>query len=776
MTGTALEEARTFAFCLNPGFKIDAVEDAAGRPLQFARREQMLLVDFPTVQNTADTTAIQIRYHGRIDRRMCYLDMGDEWLDAQRQVKDIVMPASDVEQRPSYCLLTPDSYWYPRMGTAYTTRNYKWQRQWFSHFDIQVVPRPRLFPVTQGAMTETADGYRYVSDVPVPSLTLAIGPYERITGETPSGNYHVVYQKGHDYFRPLFDGMGEKILQTVDRFRGELERVMDAFYRPFQYSLVEVPASYAPPQRWWSHDEHVQPQLCLIPEKAFSVDGGDMYSIYLKELSGTESGDVSMVFSICAAVLVIGSDYGAINQLGWFDYDVSAPWLPGCNAFFASRTDLSNISEPPHGATAMLAEHSLAELVGNQTASGNLIKCKIRELCLRGCMEVEDETFWDCLKDLFRQHPHTSLRLEQVFDMLADTIGINLNDYIDTWYHGKGVPYYQIEPVALAVRKNGRDTYYEVSQVVTNESEYAGIVVSSSGADVKIVEIPPLSSRRFVFVSAQRPYQYRLLTGLSLNLPPTYLQNILSSVDLWPKLSGEAGQTRVEEVPRPMAGFGADEVIVDNEDAGFSFGFAPGVWKRWYAKSEHPKNEYLSGDRVRNLPTVWRSVLRSDFFGGYIRSACVVRSTSQGAPAQEAVWKIPVPRAGKYAVLHHFVKPNGDSGSGVWGFPDIVSSQTLADDPDQIEKEISKLDLLYHFRLHQDSGVDKTINFQTFEYNSVPAGRPGLRRSFVGAWQTLDTLDLRQDTLYCTLSNRTDLKLGIADAIRLIPVKEKQME
>ncbi|MBQ7213894.1 MAG: hypothetical protein IJS25_05130, partial [Bacteroidales bacterium] len=410
MTGTALEEARTFAFCLNPGFKIDAVEDAAGRPLPFTRREQMLLVDFPTVQNTADTTAIQIRFHGRIDRRMCYLDMGDEWLDAQRQVKDIVMPASDVEQRPSYCLLTPDSYWYPRMGTAYTTRNYKWQRQWFSHFDIQVVPCPRLFPVTQGAMTETADGYRYVSDVPVPSLTLAIGPYERITGETPSGNYHVVYQKGHDYFRPLLDGMGEKILQRVDRLRGDIERIAEMSYQASQYTLVEVPASYAPPRRWWALNGHIQPQLCLIPEKAFSMGGADMYSAYLKESSEIGSGNREMQF-IDFSALFTGEDYGAINQLGWFDYDVSAPWLPGCNAFFASKTDLSNLSDLPYGETAMLADHSLAELVGNQTASGALIKGKIRELCLRGCMKFEDETFWDCMKDLFRQHPHTSLRL-----------------------------------------------------------------------------------------------------------------------------------------------------------------------------------------------------------------------------------------------------------------------------------------------------------------------------------------------------------------------------
>ena len=311
-----------------------------------------------------------------------------------------------------------------------------------------------------------------------------------------------------------------------------------------------------------------------------------------------------------------------------------------------------------------------------------------------------------------------------------------------------------------------------MSQVVTNESECAGIVVSSSGADLKIVEIPPLSSRRFVFVSAQRPYQYRLLTGLSLNLPPTYVHTIITSIDLWPKLTGEAGQTRVEEVPRPTAGFGADEVIVDNEDAGFSFDYAPGVWRRWYAKYDYPKNSYLSDrNSYRDLPTAWRSMLRTDVYGGRIRSACVVRSTSLGAPAQEAVWRIPVPRAGKYAVSHHFVIPGGDSGSSAWGFPDLVLTQVRADDPDQIEKEISKLDLLYHFRLHQDSGVDKTINFQTFKYNSVPAGRPGLRRSFVGGWMTLDTLDLRQDTLYCTLSNRTDLKLVIADAVRLIPVE-----
>ncbi|MBQ7213991.1 MAG: hypothetical protein IJS25_05615, partial [Bacteroidales bacterium] len=663
------------------------------------------------------------------------------------------------------------SYWYPRMGTAYTTRNYKWQRQWFSHFDIHVVPRPRLFPVTQGMLTDTSDGYRYVSDVPVPSLTLAIGPYERITGETPSCNYHVVYQKGHDYFRPLFDGKGEEILQQVDHLRGDLERNTKISYQAFQYTLVEVPASYAPPQRWWALNGHIQPQLCLIPEKAFSMNGADMYSAYLKEVSETGSGDGMMGFMMFAGFLFIGEDYGAINQLGMFNYDVSAPWLPGCNAFFANRSNLSTLSEPPQGANAVLADHSLAELVENQTASGKLIKYKIRELCLRGCMEVGAETFWDCLKDVLRQHPYASLRLEQVFDMLADTIGINLNDYIDTWYHDKGVPYYQIEPAVLAVKKNGRDTYYEVSQIVTNESAYAGIVVAVSDVASKIVEVPPFSSRRFVLVSAQKPFRYDLMTGISLNLPSSIsYRAMVQRSNLWSAMPGEAGQTRVEEVPRPLSNARADEIIVDNEDAGFSFGFASRVWGRWYAKSAYPKNEYHSGS-LSDIPVLWRSILRADAFGGRIRSACWVRSTSQGAPAQESVWKIPVPRAGRYAVSHHFIIPNGEFGNTSWGFPNFVLEQIQAEDPDQVEKEIRKLDLLHHFRLRQSSGLDKKIDFQSFTYNESP-GRSEQRRKFVGGWQTLDTLDLRQDTLYCTLSNRTDLKLVIADAVRLTPVKE----
>ncbi|MBP5611290.1 MAG: hypothetical protein J6X20_00940 [Bacteroidales bacterium] len=763
MTGTALDEARTFAFCLNPGFRVDAVEDAAGRPLPFTRREQMLLVDFPTVQDTADTTAIRIRYHGRIDRRMCYLDMGDEWLDAQRQVKDIVMPASDVEQRPSYCLLTPDSYWYPRMGTAYTTRNYKWQRQWFSHFDIHVVPRPRLFPVTQGALTDTSDGYRYVSDVPVPSLTLAIGPYERITGETPSGNYHVVYQKGHDYFRPLFDGMGEEIVKYTDIMRRSRERVF--YYLPSQYTLVEVPASFASRRLLWTTDGHyIQPQIRLVPEKAFGIPGADMYSAQQK--STTSSSDKLQLFErLCIELL-----RGLIDQTVRFNFDISAPWFPDFNLLLTAGVAMSYLNDD--GEVNLLTEHSLAELLESHSIPESLLMAKLNELCFKAMSE--DKSYWSYLPEILKAHPHTSLQLEQVFDMLADSTGVNLNDYVATWLHTKGVPYYHTEPFALIVRKDRLDTYYEISQIVTNESQYAGLVVASTGNNLnnlQVAEIPAHASRRFVLVSNEKPTRYQLEPLLSLNRPVHESYALSAYDDQWHTESGAAGKTRVEEVARPTSDIGPNEIIVDNEDPGFSSGYADGARKRFYAKMERPKDDYLPSGGTLLPELVWRSALNIVFWGRNIRSAVTVRSTTEGAPLQESVWKIPIPRAGRYIAAYYFSIPGIDYGEVNLAFPRKVLQQRVSKDPEQDEKEIRKLDLAYHFRFRQSSSLDKMTSIQPFTYNPNPGERKH-RRAFVSGWTALDTLDLQQDTLYCTLSNQSDLRFIVADAIRLTPVAD----
>ncbi|MGI6519721.1 MAG: hypothetical protein ACOX2D_01130 [Fermentimonas sp.] len=49
-------------------------------------------------------------------------------------------------------MFTPETYWYPRPGTSYSSESPDWQQAYFSHFRLKVTTLDNLKALSQGTM------------------------------------------------------------------------------------------------------------------------------------------------------------------------------------------------------------------------------------------------------------------------------------------------------------------------------------------------------------------------------------------------------------------------------------------------------------------------------------------------------------------------------------------------------------------------------------------------------------------------------------------------
>ena len=152
MHGTAQESASVFTFCLNPSLHVNEIKEN-GKELTFTREHQILLLDFGRVLTKGDTTTLEIKYEGTINEDFCYLDIPSELLQEKYSIESMFNIDKKYSfQTKDYVLFTPETYWYPRPGVAYSSENPDWQSAYFSNYRLTVKTINRLKAISQGTM------------------------------------------------------------------------------------------------------------------------------------------------------------------------------------------------------------------------------------------------------------------------------------------------------------------------------------------------------------------------------------------------------------------------------------------------------------------------------------------------------------------------------------------------------------------------------------------------------------------------------------------------
>lgn len=776
MKGTVLEPASVLTFCLNPGLQVQEIT-RGGKKLDFERDNQILLVDFGEKIVPSDTVTFSVKYGGRIDSKFCYLDIPAEVL--QKEYKDFLFNIDKqyVFQTKDYLLFTPETYWYPRPGTAYSDVSSDWQQTYFSKFGLQVKSLPGLVPLSQGEGVKGEDGsYSFAAEYPAQTVSLIIGKYKQQSLESDSTLYSIWHIEGNDYYTATFDSLLDTIPSFIHNIRENLERTYKLSYPFKRFSVVEVPVQFSSYPRAWSQaQEAVQPEMVLFPEKGSVFGQLDVERAWKNQIKWSKRGGREIteeeakirtlnnflwIFTRMEGNYNFSSSgrgnynissqanpYFLFPQLYNYRYNIFSPEWPIANAaielYLQKKSDNSGWERDINGisnnekASLLMEKQTFKELltdVEHRDLLNNIISLKTYRLFAEPEINIGVDAFRDSLYTLLERNTFRNIQFENLLDTLGQVGRADIRSGFAEWERPTPLPYYSLERFEVTKVTNRGEENFVLKIEISNSSDYEGIVhLEIQGVQRGGPDPDPRANRKIVL----EPHQTKLLVSVWENAPRYVMVNTLISGNLPSVISQQIGNIKEERrrevdtegdfVVSGSSRDNKDEIIVDNEDTTLFVLSEPdvvGLLPKWLDKVEDTSFKY-SGVSEWRPPLQWTATTNNNYYGKYIRSAYVIKS---GNGSQTATWKVPIPAEGQYDVYYYVSKNN-----------EIRYN-------DRAEGE-------YRFKVRQGAeSEDAYID---------------LRRANEG-WEQFGVYYFTADTAYITLSNECKLRSVAADAVKLV--------
>ena len=789
LTVSPESETNQLVFTLNPGFVLNSVS-SPGHPMQYQRLKHLIIMDFDDALAESEPVDIIMEYGGVADERICYLDISsDKMLENTKVLNMLNTGRQYLFQDRNYTLLTPESYWYPRPGVAYSDASPEWQKSYFTDFTLSVTPNPGLTPISQGACTASADSteYTFQPESRLPSVTLAIGDYISKSITVDSTTY-TVWELGHwdDGFHAL-DSISDTIPQIIRDVRRDMEWNMDMAY-PFQrFSLVEVPAHFKTFKRvWTSAYEQLQPEIALIHERAYDIgtfqlkDRKDMY------MSG--GGDISekeVLISILRDALYFMSgeqEYTGSGRNGRFTmtavdnpyymrplftnfrYNVySSDWpmanrmveaVTGGNTFEGDWMRRMNGMSEDEKALFLLGKYGFDRVMSNpdwEELADNALSLKARDLFAPASAAVGYEALIDSIVAHTREREFANISFDSILSWAGDYSGVDLQAGKEEWNGRAQLACYKIgSPTITKVITDTADVY-QAEIAVENISDNPGYVtvqyefwnMENAGDEDKpktfMVGIAAHETRKLVTHWLNTPNRIRINTMMSSNLPHDM---VLDGSD-WNTYDGEVLTPEgVYAVRTGVLNTEPGEIVVDNEDAAlFSLSrpIRTGYLSKWLDKAREKENEFVyQGFQDWNTYPQWIPVTDQELYGDYVRSAYVI---SQGDGSQFARWSIPLTDAGTYDVYYYAT-------------PRMYNNNR---------------NRRWNNNNNNNNGRRQTndYNFEIAQYETVDRVSMNMNRADEG-WNLLGTFRFEADTVRVTLNNKSGIRVIVADAVKMV--------
>jgi ABC-type transport system involved in multi-copper enzyme maturation permease subunit len=787
MKAYPLEKSKTFAFCLNPSLKIIDI-NSGNNNITFKRDKQIIVTTFDKELSQGDTVTIKFKYEGTIDGLFCYLDIPPEIL--QEEYTAAVFFHIDkkyVFQENNYLLFTPETYWYPRPGTSYSSTSPDWQQAYFSNFSLKVKTLPGLKALSQGTIreTDTENEFLYNTDFPSPSVTLIVGDYEQKSIVVDSVMYSIWNIKGNDYFSSVFDSIIDTIPAQIREKRRWFESTYSLDYSFKRFSVIEVPVQFNGYARAWTQSqEMLQPEMVLFPEKGGLFDEADAGKRAKNEKkwakwNGQEISDKEAsiralnaflgIFQRTESTLNWSQDRGAFNittkanpyflfpQLYNFRFNIfSSEWSIAnrlIELYLQDKSDNNNWMRQMNGisnnekANLLMEKKSFKELLSDteqRNLLDNIISLKANYLFAPAERNTGTKEFRDSLRNVLKNKIFTNLNFENFLDTLEEISKTDLKSPIQKWNSLTPLPVYIIgEPEITQITNRDKEVFVAKMQL-KNDSDNDGIVKVTTNFGGRNVVYDPRTIKNLLFkphetiqlisVWEEAPRNITVNTLISANLPNSVnipLNNIIRERNKTIDTEGEffISSTQTDN---------SHEIIVDNEDSTLFVLSSPdivGLLPKWLDDVGDNSFKY-SGVSNWRPPIQWTLTTNEKYYGRHARSAYVIKS---GSGNQTATWKIAIPSSGQYDLYYYVYKPDdlrrrgGGGGDGRRGGGSSESE--------------------YSFLVQYDNSEEKAfIN---------------LRRANEG-WSLLGTYYFSEDTVRVILSNDCKLRSVTADAVRVV--------
>ena len=782
-TNTVLKK---LIFSLNDGLKISGLK-LNGKDVPFLREFHLVIISDNISINPGEEANVEFTYTGTINESLCYLDIDEETIQ-EKYGKFVI----NVDKRyafitPDYVLLTPEANWYPKTGVTYSTDDVSWYQTQFVNFDLKVKTSPGLIAISQGEVNEISAGeFSFKNEHPLTQISLSIGNYEQKKIEEKGIEYSIWYFNGHDFFSEEFPEIQDTIPNLINERFEDFERTYNLQYSSKRLSLVEVPAQFKTYERiWTSHQEYVQPEQVLVPEKGFMLreadfegskkrmqrwgDHGRGGSMTPAEMQERALGDFLQTFTEETQrdfrggpsgmnVTESASPYFIFPMLYNFQNNIQSDRWPITNRIFeaylknqntdmrsAFMRNMTGVSEDEM-ANIALQDSTFEEILANPDEKkiiDNVIKLKGDVLFSMVQWKAGQNEFETFLQKMLNEYKFKNITFEEFDHQIEQEFGIELIPMMDEWFKAKSLPGYLFSPITAVKVKSGDMMRTMVSLKVTNFSETEGLVKLSfrlggfggpgrggSGNDDtidKLIHLAPHETKQVSYLLEAEPRMVLVNTMTSQNIPQLLTEGF-RNVEEDPKAVPFEGEKILDT---PVQTALPNETIVDNEDPGFEVTSdrAESLLEKWILKDEEGSQKY-TGMNYWRPPTHWTAITNSDFYGAYIRSGYYIKG---GDGTQFAKWHVPVKKPGYYDVYYYLYK-----------------TRRFRRGPGGGDNEKSGK---YYFTIHSDEGAEE----QELDIQSSDEG-----------WNHLGSFYFSSDTALVELSNKSEARVVFADAVKIV--------
>ena len=430
------------------------------------------------------------------------------------------------------------------------------------------------------------------------------------------------------------------------------------------------------------------------------------------------------------------------------------------NSFTRTFTGLSDNEK----GNIALQDASFSDILDNQIdpdVISNVILTKSGFLFALMKGAVGPDQFDEFIHKFIETKKYETYSIDILNDQLKSSFKLDLDKYLPDWYNSKSLPGYIVTRINTAKLKKDDQIKTMVSFVITNTETVPGAVSVSfrmgggqrgggfrmrggGGSDdniEKTVLIEGKVSKRITYLFNREPRSMTVNTFASHNIPSSITQQF-GKIEIDEKLQA----TEAEERIAYTEGIEPNEIILDNEDAGFKLSQpkSTSLIQRIFLPSETAsgsqnslqrsisinlrKNKLLKykGLVFWNQPVEWTLTTNEQFYGKQIRSAYYLKG---GSGNRKATWNVPVKAPGYYKVFAFIPKIRGG-----WG----------GDNNNEED---------YHFTVFHDDGQDHQV--VSMKNND-------------GGWMEIGSYHLSPDSVKIELSNLSKANTIYADAVKLV--------
>ncbi|MCP4313520.1 MAG: hypothetical protein GY790_19880 [Bacteroidetes bacterium] len=798
----------TLLFSLNPGFSIDSISSRRGE-VKYSREEQLLMVFPSQALEPGRRTSLTIHYSGTPEEAVAYLDIPRKQMDATKRIMVAPLDKKSGIIHPDYMLLTPELNWYPVSGVGFNLKNFQPREQDFSRYSLTVKCDTSLTAIAPGSVSEDEEGIHFTPEHDLNAFPLVIAPLEKRSIVIEGLEYNLYLDPDHDYFSGYFTNIQDTIKALITEAKNDYELDVDLYYAFERINLVEAPIQYHAYERPYIQTvENILPEMILLPEKGAGISTLDFERYKKREERHGRNDDNSRSPREVETDLLkrllqntffrsearsSGGRGGRGEDLIRFQGDIRYNKNPYCvfPLYYSYVTGISSREYPVFNsmleiylkegfdvsprdgfmggitdkerANLLLSRKSMIQLFArwdteltssliNQT--GSFIISALKNKVGMGDF---DYFFYYYLED----HAFSEITFEQFSKDFFEEFEVEIAPYLEVINSGGEMPTFLIsDPDYLQTRDDIGDVFL-VKYKISNVGKARGMVdfnfrIMGQGGfggpggmneEKRLYEVDAGQTKDVQVVLYDRPMMMTINTLISGNIPSSYNNFLRSATEV-----ENVNMEEYERISDQAVSFSfADEYVVDNEDDGFyNFSISRESKLKQYIDSRKTVKEdrlIYKGLNEWWAPSMWTPVAHSAYYGETVRSAMAIRS---GDGTNYVSWSTRLPEKGFYELYVYipvsamYKRPSGRGqgggqqghGKGRGGKPEFADKGTD-----------------YHYTISSSHGSEDLV----YELNKPEDG-----------WNRLGSFHLPADSVKVQLSNETDGRRVIADAVKWV--------